>query len=74
MQMAGAKLRPSAYGPMTSEGFVDRQLGFRSLSRLLPAFDPALSLLGAVPEAIGLIAGFYDVAVMRQPVMGLWEG
>ena len=31
-------------------------------------FDLSLCLLGAVAEAVGLIAGFNDVAVMGEPV------
>lgn len=49
--MAGAKLRPHASGPITSKGFVYGRRCFRILLRLLSIFNPALTLLDAVPEA-----------------------
>ena len=50
-----------------SEWFV-RWFGFTSFATLLPRFDAGFSYRAAMLETIRLVAGFHNMAVMRQPI------
>ena len=68
-----------AEGEVPRRGWSVASVGFRSgrfvdaldagvLLGLFPRLDPRPGLMTALPEAIGVVAGFDDVAVMGEPV------